>query len=82
MTDEIETNEAEAPRRGRPPKAAVPDGFKACRVLKRGDGQVSKGYTEVGDDGITREQYYAKGDELHLPAAIADALEDRGFVET
>ena len=90
MTDEIETIEAEAiqaeaPRRGRPPKAeapAIPDGHKLCRVLKKGDGKVAKGFTKVEADGQTREQYYEKGDEIILPAEIADALEDRGLVET
>ena len=83
MSDEIETIEAEAPRRGRPPKAAepaeavIPDGYKLARVLKKGDGKVAKGFTVEGE-----EQYFAKGDEVVLPASIADALEDRGFVET
>ena len=67
------------------PKAepvAVPAGQKLCRVLKNGAGKVAKGGTAVEDDGVSREQFYDKGDEVILPASIADALEDRGFVET
>lgn len=67
------------------PKAepvAVPAGQKLCRVLKNGAGKIAKGLTAVDEDGVTREQFYDKGDELIVAAAIADALEDRGFVET
>lgn len=67
------------------PKAepvAVPQDHKLCRVLKNGAGKIAKGHTAVEEDGQTREQFYDKGDELIVAAAIADALEDRGYVET
>ena len=67
------------------PKAepvAVPDDHKLCRVLKNGAGKIAKGVTAIEDDGQTREQFYAKGDEFIIAAEIADALEDRGYVET
>ncbi len=60
---------------------AVPAGFVLCRVLKNGDGKVSKGVTALDDEGQTVEQYYAKGDEFAVAKAIGDALESRGFVE-
>lgn len=63
-------------------KATAPAGHKLCRVLKAGDGKVSKGAFEAEEDGIRREQYYAKGDEFSLPADMADTLENRGLVET
>jgi hypothetical protein len=78
----VEAPEAEAPKRGRPPKPVLPEGHKLCRVLKNGAGKVSKGFFAVEDDGQNREQYFAKGDEFTVMADIADALEDRGFVET
>lgn len=67
------------------PKAetvAVPADHKLCRVLKNGAGKIAKGESAVEDDGQSREQYYDKGDEFIVAAPIADALEDRGFVET
>lgn len=67
------------------PKAApvaVPADQKRCRVLKNGAGKIAKGFVAVEDDGQTREQYFDKGDEFVIAAQIADALEDRGFVET
>jgi len=67
------------------PKAApvaVPDDQKLCRVLKNGAGKIAKGVTAVEADGQTREQFYDKGDEFIVAADIADALEDRGYVET
>jgi len=61
---------------------AVPDGLKLCRVLKNGAGKIAKGEALVEADGQSREQYYDKGEEFIIAADIADALEDRGFVET
>lgn len=61
---------------------AVPDNHKLCRVLKNGAGKIAKGETAVEADGQTREQFYDKGDEFIIEAQIADALEDRGYVET
>jgi len=64
------------------PPVAVPADQKLCRVLKNGAGKIAKGFSVVEDDGQAREQYYDKGDEFIIAAQIADALEDRGFVET
>lgn len=61
---------------------AVPDGHRRCRVLKNGAGKIAKGFDAVDADGQKREQFYGKGDEFVVAAVIADALEDRGFVET
>lgn len=57
-------------------KPAAPHGHVLCRVLKNGDGKISKGVHD-----LSGEHYFAKGDEFHAEKAIADALEDRGFVE-
>lgn len=80
MTD-IEIVDTEAPKRGRPPKAVAGANEKLCRVLKNGAGKIAKGFTVVEADGQLREQYFEKGDEFIIAASIADALEDRGFVE-
>lgn len=57
-------------------KPAADDGRVMCRVLKNGDGKISKGIHDL--DG---EHYFAKGDEFHAEKGIADLLEDRGFIE-
>lgn len=72
-----ETKKAETPA-----AHALPDGYAICRVLKNGDGKIAKGMTALEDDGVKREQFYAKGEEFVVEKTIADALEDRGFVET
>lgn len=61
---------------------AVADGQKICHVLKNGAGKIAKGFSAVEEDGQAREQYYDKGENFIVAASIADALEDRGFVET
>lgn len=55
---------------------AVAAGTARCRVLKNGDGKISKGVHDLNG-----EHYYAKGDEFTTEKTIADNLEDRGFVE-
>lgn len=55
-----------------PAKAA---GARA-RVLKKGDGKISKGVIVGGE-----RQYYAKGDEVSFPDEIAVALEARGYID-
>lgn len=62
---------AEAPKA----EAKAPD-TAVVRILKAGDGKVSKGQHDLNG-----EHYYAKGEEVLLPIAIATALENRGFVE-
>lgn len=57
-------------------KKPADDGKVLCRVLKNGDGKISKGVHDLNG-----EHYFAKGDEFHAEKATADALEDRGFVE-
>lgn len=67
------------------PKAApvaVPADEKLCRVLKNGAGKIAKGFAAMEEDGQTREQFFDKGEEFIVASKIADALEDRGFVET
>lgn len=54
---------------------AKAEGTKA-RVLKNGDGKISKGVRVSG-----ARQFYKKGDEITLPDATALSLEDRGYVE-
>jgi hypothetical protein len=76
MTDAKKT-EAEAPA-----AAVAPDGQKLCHVLKNGAGKIAKGFAAVDADGHAREQFYDKGEDFIVAAEIADALEDRGFVET
>lgn len=46
------------------------------RVLKAGDGKISKGFRDAGE-----RQFYAKGDEITVSDEIAQALEARGFAE-
>lgn len=75
----IEPEDAEAKRRGRPPKAQEPElpkGYAKVRVLKKGDGKVATGERTL--DGPT---WYAKGDEFVVEEAIAIALEDAELVE-
>ena len=49
------------------------------RVLKKGDGQVFTGQTDP-ETGLP--ETYAKGDQVDdVPISIAQALEDRDFVE-
>ena len=46
------------------------------RVLKKGEGKISKGIRIGGES-----QYFAKSEEVVLPDDIAISLEDRGLVE-
>lgn len=57
-------------------KAPVKTGGANARVLKQGDGKISKG-TRINSE----RQYYAKGDHVTLPDDVAAELEDRGYVE-
>lgn len=54
---------------------AKAEGAKA-RVLKKGDGKISKGFRIDGES-----QYYAKGDEVSFPDEVAVALEARGYID-
>lgn len=45
---------------------------KKVMVIENGDGQISK--------GTDYPTYYAAGDEVEFPTAIADELVKRGFV--
>lgn len=48
-----------------------------CRVTKLGDGKISTGEHVAG----IGEVHFEKGEEFPARKDIADALEDRGFVE-
>lgn len=59
-----------------PEAASVAEGQARCRVLKAGDGKISKGVHDING-----EHYFDKGDEFVTSQAIATNLEDRGFIE-
>lgn len=60
----------------KPDQAPAAEGTARCRVLKNGDGKISKGVHDLNG-----EHYFAKGDEFTTEKTIADNLEDRGFIE-
>lgn len=75
MTDETVT--ADAPRRGRPPKAEAPEGMVWMTVTKAGDGQISTGEHIAGVGDVT----FKRGDRFPaLPETVA-ALEAKHFAE-
>lgn len=54
-------------------KVELPEGHVEVRVSKKGDEKISKGdYPQT---------YYVWKDMIVLPLEVAQALEDRGFVE-
>lgn len=72
------SEEQEAPRRGRPPKAAAPEGMVRCVVTKAGDGKISTGEHITGVGDVT----YKRGDEFYALPDTAASLEARHYVET
>lgn len=48
-----------------------------CRVLKNGDGKISMGQHVAG----IGDAFYEKGEKFSVERPIAEALEDRGYVE-
>lgn len=59
--------------------AALPvdDGLVACEITKNGDGKV---HTGQFDQTTNQDKVYAKGDVFRVAPAIAEQLEDRGYV--
>lgn len=70
--------QTEAEKKDDPHQQKPTPGFVQVRVLKKGDGQVSKGYTDPANGA---QAYYAKGDTFTVAESIGRQLEDRGFVE-
>lgn len=58
--------------------AVAASGMVICRVLKAGDGKISKGYLDVETN---TDAVFAFADKPTLPRLIAEALEARNFVE-
>lgn len=79
--------EAAAPAPALPPESAPfvePDkpagpkkGHVIYRVLPKGCGEIFTGEERIGEP----QPRYVKGDRVEAPAAIAEALQERGFVE-
>jgi hypothetical protein len=75
MTDE--TVIADAPRRGRPPKADTPEGMVWMTVTKAGDGHISTGEHVAGVGDVT----FKRGDRFLAPEASVEALEAKHYAE-
>lgn len=58
--------------------AVAASGMVVCRVLKAGDGKISKGYLDLETNA---DAVFAFADKPTLPRLIAEALEARNFVE-
>lgn len=74
------TETTKAPAKAAEPAVQAPaapaEGNVIARVLPKGDGEIF-----TGEQRGTEFPRYAKGDKPELPLAVAQALEDRGFVE-
>lgn len=69
--------EKAARQAGKVLREADPADIVRCRVMKLGDGKVSTGQHVPG----VGEVHYERGEEFTGPRALAQELEERGYVE-
>lgn len=64
------------PAASAPKREPLPKGHVRCRVLKKGHDQIFTGEYEDNE-----HKKYAHNDEIVVPKATGQSLEDRGYAE-